>query len=56
MNGHGFVANKAGSSKASKINAVITLCLSMVSPEKRPPRAACQAVVRHGMGFKLKRP
>jgi hypothetical protein len=35
MKGHGFSANKAGSSRASKISAVITLCLSMFSPEKK---------------------
>ena len=39
------MANKAGNKRASKISAVITLCLSMVSSEKQAAKgAACQAV------------
>jgi hypothetical protein len=37
IKGQAEEANKAGNSKASKTKAVMTLCLSMNSPEKRPP-------------------
>jgi hypothetical protein len=62
MKGQAWVANKAGSNKASKTTAVMTRCLSKGSPEKSRQIkraanwAAHQAVMSHGTKFKLKPP
>ena len=57
MKGQGLAANKAGSNKANRTSAVMTLCLSMRSPEKKAAKgAAIQAVASHGIVCSLRPP
>jgi hypothetical protein len=51
MKNKGFEANKAGKSNASKNTAVITLCLSMLSPEKKAAQGghSGRGAPRHGI-------
>lgn len=57
MKGQGLAANRAGSNKAKRTSAVMTLCLSMRSPEKKAAKgAAIQAVASHGIVCRLRPP